>query len=219
MSHELRTPLNSIIGFTGAMLLGYSGTLTEEQHKQVETVQASGKHLLSLINDLLDLAKVESGKLELDPERLSCAEAVEEVERTLGGMAAAKGLRLNISVPDDLFVLADRRALTQILLNLTSNAIKFTESGSIKVTARRGANGHGSVKLTVVDTGSGISKDDQAKLFQAFEQGGSSATRRHDGTGLGLYISHKLATNLGGTIVCASTPGKGSRFTVTLEEA
>ncbi|MDE3024330.1 MAG: PAS domain S-box protein, partial [Acidobacteriota bacterium] len=218
MSHELRTPLNSIIGFTGAMLLGYSGPLTDEQHKQVETVQASGKHLLSLINDLLDLAKVESGKLDLEPERLAAAEAVDEIVRTLGGLATEKGLPLTVAVPEDLHVRADRRALTQILLNLTSNAIKFTETGSIKITARR-APKSGRVVITVTDTGSGIPTEDQVKLFQAFEQGGSSATRRHDGTGLGLYISQKLATSLGGDIACQSTPGKGSRFMLTLEEA
>ncbi|MDE3189676.1 MAG: PAS domain S-box protein [Acidobacteriota bacterium] len=218
MSHELRTPLNSIIGFTGAMLLGYSGPLTNEQHKQVETVQASGKHLLSLINDLLDLAKVESGKLDLEPERLAAAEAVDEIVRTLGGLATEKGLLLTVAVPEDLHVRADRRALTQILLNLTSNAIKFTETGSIKISARR-APKSGRVVITVTDTGSGIPTEDQVKLFQAFEQGGSSATRRHDGTGLGLYISQKLATSLGGDIACQSTPGKGSRFMLTLEEA
>ena len=218
MSHELRTPLNSIIGFTGAMLLGYSGDLSPEQRKQVDTVHANGKHLLSLINDLLDLSKIESGKLQLAPETIPCTEAVDEVMRTLGGLAAEKGLALESAVGPDLNVLADRRALTQILLNLVTNAIKFTDSGGVKLDVHRGENGDRRVLFAVTDTGAGISEADQAKLFQAFEQGGTSATRRHDGTGLGLYISQKLAATLGGDIRCESEPGEGSRFTLTLDE-
>ena len=219
MSHELRTPLNSIIGYTGAMLLGYSGSLGDEQRKQVEIVQASGKHLLSLINDLLDLAKVESGKLDLVAEPVACADAVEDIVRTVGGLAAEKGLKLTTAIASDIYVSADRRALAQILLNLTSNAIKFTDKGSIKISAKRSRNGTGKVSITVADTGCGITKEEQERLFEAFEQGGSSATRRHEGTGLGLYISQKLATTLGGEIRCVSMPGRGSRFTLHLVEA
>jgi protein-histidine pros-kinase len=124
-----------------------------------------------------------------------------------------------LDVETDINVVADRRALTQILLNLMSNAIKFTETGQVKLEVQRSHNGRDRVLFVVSDTGPGITDGDQAKLFQAFEQGGSSATRRHDGTGLGLYISQKLAATLGGDITCESELGAGSRFTLMLDEA
>ena len=134
MSHELRTPLNAIIGFTGTLLMKLPGPLTPDQEKQLRTVQASGKHLLSLINDLLDLAKIESGKVELNLEPVECQGVVQEVATALRPVAEAKGLAFEISAPaDDLVLRADRRALSQILLNLTNNAIKFTEKGGVRL--------------------------------------------------------------------------------------
>ena len=220
MSHELRTPLNSIIGFTGTLLMGLPGPLTSEQEQQLQTVRASGRHLLSLINDLLDLAKIDAGKLELTFEPVSCRDVIDEVAQTLRPLADAKGLRLVVDVPDsDEMVLdADRRAVHQVLLNLVNNGIKFTESGAVTVSWRRtNGDGRAHAEIGVTDTGIGISDTDQARLFEAFEQihtGGA----RGEGTGLGLHVSVKLADLLGGEIRCASQLGTGSTFTLVLPE-
>lgn len=220
MSHELRTPLNAIIGFTGTLLMKLPGPLTTDQEKQLRTVQTSAKHLLSLINDLLDLAKIESGKVELRPEPLYCRGVVQEVETALRQMAEAKGLQFDVRLPpDDLIVRADRRALSQILLNLVNNAIKFTDAGSIVLdVARRTADGRAVTEFAVVDTGIGLRAEDQVKLFQAFTQLERSAKRRNEGTGLGLHLSGKLAELLGGRITVRSEYGRGSTFTLTLTE-
>jgi protein-histidine pros-kinase len=132
MSHELRTPLNAIIGFTGTLLMRLPGPLTNDQEKQLKTVQGSARHLLSLINDLLDLAKIESGKVELQPEPVSCQSVIDEVAATLRALAEAKGLAFTVTMPTaDLAIRTDRRALSQILLNLTSNAVKFTPKDGV----------------------------------------------------------------------------------------
>ena len=221
MSHELRTPLNAIIGFTGTLLMRLPGPLLPDQEKQLRTVQSSGRHLLSLINDLLDLAKIESGKVELHLEPVECHSVVEEVATALRPAAAAKGLAFDAAVsPLDLCVLADRRALSQILLNLTANAIKFTEHGCVSL--RGGKRQHAGQTLTefsVTDTGIGIGVDNQARLFQAFTQVGALPKQRHEGTGLGLHLSRKLAELLGGQITVNSEQGKGSTFTLLLKEA
>ena len=215
MSHELRTPLNAIIGFTGTLLMKLAGPLTADQESQLTTIRGSARHLLSLINDLLDLAKIESGKVVLNFEPVNCREIVSEVATALGPLARTKGLRFEVVVPDDDVVVAtDRRALSQILINLTNNAIKFTERGFVRLELARP---NGRVELSVADSGVGISEEDQQKLFQPFEQilaGG--AKRATEGTGLGLHLSQKLASLLGGKIVCRSTSGHGSRFTFAL---
>jgi protein-histidine pros-kinase len=220
MSHELRTPLNAIIGFTGLLLMKLPGPLTADQEKQLGMVQVSGKHLLSLINDLLDLAKIDSGNVEMTLTAVPCRPLVEEVTTTLRPAMEAKGLRLDMQLLDDEAVVqTDRRAVQQILINLTNNAIKFTASGSISIAmARNGTDGGpAELVLSVTDTGTGISAADQARLFQPFTQlGHASARTGVEGTGLGLYLSRKLAELLGGRIQLHSEPGRGSRFELVL---
>ena len=220
MSHELRTPLNAIIGFTGTLLMKLPGPLNTDQEKQLKTVQGSARHLLALINDLLDLAKIEAGKVELRIEPVVCQRVVADVVASLQPQAEAKALALLTTMPEpDLVLHTDKRALTQIILNLTSNAIKFTEEGSVHLHVRkRGMGEKGPVEIGIEDTGVGIGEEDQAKLFAAFAQIESSAGRRHEGTGLGLHLSQKLAQLLGGEIVFSSERGKGSTFTLVLEE-
>ncbi len=216
MSHELRTPLNAIIGFTGTLLMKLPGPLTGDQAKQLGTIATSAKHLLSLINDLLDLAKIESGKVELVLEEVECASVLTEVASTLEPLAAERGLAFEVDIADPGRVLTDRRSVTQVVLNLANNAIKFTDRGSVRVTLERvREEGEESVQITVVDTGVGIDQADRRKLFEAFEQVGHIATRQ-DGTGLGLHLSQKLAGLLGGSIGCESEPNEGSRFWLRL---
>ena len=181
-------------------------------------MQTSGKHLLSIINDLPDLAKIESGKLELSPQPVSCRELIESVAGALQPLAEAKGLEFNAALPDeDVIVRADRRALSQILINLTNNAIKFTEAGKVDLGVRTHAEeGQDSVTFEVTDTGVGILPEDQARLFAAFEQVGDPSSRPHEGTGLGLYISRKLAELLGGEIAFTSEFGAGTCFSVRI---
>jgi len=218
MSHELRTPLNAILGFTGTLLMKLPGPLTNSQQKQLQTIQTSAKHLLSLINDLLDLAKIESGKVQLQLEPVPIEGVLEEVSTALRQSADAKGLEFRTCVSDTgITVLADRRALTQILLNLVTNAIKFTDEGWIQIeVCQRRENGSGTAEFSVIDTGVGIRPEDQAKLFQAFSRADYSTGRRAEGTGLGLHLSQKLAELLGGRIMLESEYGKGSRFTLVL---
>ena len=220
MSHELRTPLNAIIGFTGTLLMQLAGPLTQQQEKQLTTVQRSARHLLSLINDLLDVAKIESGKLELKIEPVSCAGLIQEIVTTLRPLAEKKGLELRADLPDeDPFIRVDRRALSQIALNLANNAIKFTDAGSVVIGARRRVDADGAVvELRFADTGCGIRAEDQPRLFNAFTQVDSSTTRRHEGTGLGLHLSSKLAALLGASITFESEYGKGTTFVVTIRE-
>jgi PAS domain S-box-containing protein len=220
MSHELRTPMNAIIGFTGTLLMGLAGPLTADQEKQLRTVQGSAKHLLSLINDLLDLAKIESGKVELHLEPTDCKAVMEEVVTTLRPQAEDKGLALQVTLPDQaLTISADHRALSQIILNLANNAIKFTERGSVHLKVSPGeVNGKRVVEFSVEDTGVGIRPEDQVKLFAEFTQV-DQARRSREGSGLGLHLSQKLAELLGGKITFRSEYGKGSTFTLALTEA
>jgi protein-histidine pros-kinase len=216
MSHELRTPLNAIIGFTSTLLMRLPGPLTADQDRQLSTIKSSARHLLSLINDLLDLAKVESGSIAVNLEPVSCKAVVAEVGASLRPAADAKGLAFQLDLPDDdTTVRADRRALSQIVINLASNAIKYTDEGTVTITLHRDAV-QDTVKIAVADTGTGIKPEDVRKLFQAFSQLDSSSTRRHEGTGLGLHLSQKLAQLLGGEISLQSEFGVGSTFTLTL---
>ena len=218
MSHELRTPLNAIIGFTGTLLMKLPGPLTPDQDKQLQTIQSSAKHLLSLINDLLDLAKIESGKVQVNLEPVACESVVEEVLTALRPLAESKGLKLEAHIPgQNLIAMTDRRALSQILINLTNNAIKFTEKGGVRLEVRQHhENGRVRTEISVADTGMGIRPEDQAKLFQAFTRVTTDDARRFEGTGLGLHLSQKLAQLLGGFITLESEYGKGSRFTLVL---
>jgi PAS domain S-box-containing protein len=218
MSHELRTPLNAIIGFTGTLLMKLPGPLTADQDKQLRTVQTSARHLLSLINDLLDVAKIEAGKVELSLEPVDCKAVLEEVAASLAPQAERKGVRFELDLPPgELVVRTDRRALSQIVLNLADNAIKFTERGSVRVTlGRRSEGGKDLVRIDVLDSGVGIKPSDQAKLFDAFSRVNLGNLKAPDGTGLGLHLSRKLAELLNGTISIASEFGKGSTFSLVL---
>lgn len=217
MSHELRTPLNAVIGFTGALLMKLPGPLTAEQEKQLHIIQSSAQHLLSLINDLLDLAKIEGGKLELKPEPTRCAELIDDAADSLRPLAQGRGLTLEVQADRELSFRVDRRTLRQIVLNLLNNAIKFTPHGGVRVRAARAVHdGSDTVEISVVDTGIGIRPEDQQKLFSAFSQADESLRRRPEGTGLGLHLSQKLAEALGGRILVQSQLGRGSTFTVVL---
>jgi PAS domain S-box-containing protein len=220
MSHELRTPLNAILGFTGTILMGLPGPLNDEQTKQLRTVQANGRHLLSLINDLLDLARIESGKLELNIEPIDCAKLLEEVAVGLRPLADQKGLELALIAPAErLEVRSDHRALSQILINLASNAIKFTDRGGVRLQlSRHRQEGALITRFAVIDTGRGIKPGDQERLFAAFEQIESSTLRPNEGTGLGLYICQTLASFVGAAIIFESEFGNGSAFTLELSE-
>jgi protein-histidine pros-kinase len=195
-----------------------AGPLTADQEKQLKTVQSSGRHLLSLINGLLDLAKIESGKVELKLEPVSCGALLEDVSATLRPLAEAKNLTFALQLPRNNVVLrTDRRSLSQIVINLSANAVKFTETGGVvlKLQQRR-RKARVVTRIWVTDTGIGIAPAQRPKLFQAFTQLDSGSTRRHDGTGLGLHLSQKLAQLIGGTISVKSELGKGSVFTVTI---
>jgi protein-histidine pros-kinase len=218
MSHELRTPLNAVIGFTGLLLMKLPGPLTAEQERQLGMVQSSARHLLSLINDLLDLAKIDSGSVEMRLLELPVNPVLEEVAATLRPAAEAKGLQLQLQLPEAPLVLrTDRRALQQILLNLANNAIKFTEAGAVTISLNPAAGAQGGFcEIAVADTGPGINEADRQRLFQPFSQVGSAPRQKGEGTGLGLYLCSKLAELLGGRIELQSQPGPGCRFTLLL---
>ncbi|MBA5686776.1 PAS domain-containing sensor histidine kinase [Rugamonas apoptosis] len=218
MSHELRTPLNAIIGFTGTMLMKLPGPINSEQERQLHTIQGSARHLLSLINDLLDLTKIESGKVELNFLPLQGRPLIEEVLQLFRQPALQKELALSFdSEPHDVALMTDRRALQQILMNLINNAIKFTVQGEVAVrldvVTRDGA---ACARVSVRDTGPGIAPEQQGRLFQAFAQLDASNTRPQEGTGLGLHLSQKLAGLLHGHIEFESQYGVGSTFTLVL---
>ncbi len=214
MSHELRTPLNSIIGFTGIMLMGISGDLSEEQKKQLMMVKNSANHLLGLINDVLDIAKIEAGRVTPSLERFEIGEVVASVVETVLPMATEKGLEFVRRVPPGIMVVSDKRRVSQILVNIVGNAVKFTEHGSVTISA--GISGDKNLELRFTDTGIGIREQDMNKLFSPFQQIDDSLTKAHEGTGLGLYLCKKLAILLGGSIGVTSKCGKGSEFTVFL---
>ncbi len=220
MSHELRTPLNAIIGFTGTLLMKLPGPLTVDQDRQLNTIRTSARHLLSLINDILDVAKIEAGKVTLALSPVLCQVLVAETADSLRPLAAQKGLTLTVEVPDEpIVIVSDRRALAQIVINLVNNAIKFTEQGSVKVSlAQRVTADEVVTEFSVADSGAGIRPEDQPKLFQAFSQLDSTSTRHVEGAGLGLYLCQNLANLLGGSLVFASEFGTGSTFTLELRE-
>lgn len=218
MSHELRTPLNAIIGFTGTLLMKLPGPLNDEQQKQLRTVQSSARHLLALINDLLDVSKIEAGKATLTFEPVDCVAVAHEVAATLRPQADDKGLELTIHTPEPSIMLhTDRRALSQIVFNLLGNAIKFTECGSVRLTLSTSvAEGVRTTEIRIDDSGVGIPLAEQDKLFGAFARVNSARPGAPEGTGLGLHLSQKLAELLGGRITFRSESGKGSCFSLIL---
>jgi two-component system NtrC family sensor kinase len=217
MSHELRTPLNAIIGLTEMMVTNAARFGTEKALEPLRRVNAAGSHLLSLINEILDLSKIEAGKLELNPEPVNLARLIDEVIGTAGQLAEKNNNRLIVDGQQNVgTVTTDPMRLKQILLNLLSNACKFTKEGEVALRARKVADGRDWVELAVADTGIGLTPEQQAKLFQDFTQADSLTARRYGGTGLGLALSRKLARMMGGDVTVESAPGKGSAFTLRL---
>jgi signal transduction histidine kinase len=217
MSHELRTPLNAIIGLTEMMVTNAARFGTEKALEPLRRVNAAGTHLLSLINEVLDLSKIEAGKLELNPEPVNLARLIDEVIGTAGQLAEKNQNRLVVEAQENLGALtADSMRLKQIMLNLLSNACKFTKEGEVAVRVRKVADGREWIELAVADSGIGMTAEQQAKLFQDFTQADSLTARRYGGTGLGLALSRKLARMMGGDVTVTSEPGKGSVFTVRL---
>lgn len=215
MSHELRTPLNSIIGFSDIMYRGLAGDVTDEQHRQLEMINHAGTHLLSLINDILDLSKIEAGKVDICVEPVDAEALGSSVVDAVSGHAKAKGLGLEFAASGGpLQIETDRRRLEQILLNLLGNAVKFTETGGVRLTV--GPSGVGLISFKVSDTGPGISPHDQERIFGEFAQVELNHDAAHEGTGLGLAISRGLAQVLGGSITLSSRVGVGSTFTLVV---
>jgi len=219
MSHELRTPLNSIIGFSRVIMKGIDGPVSEQQQQDLSAIYNSGQHLLGLINNILDLSKIDAGKMELSLEELSISDTINSVVATATGLVRDKPVKLKTDFEPNLpTVRADPMRIRQVLLNLISNASKFTEEGCITVSARENLDSKGQKEMlvSVTDTGPGISAEDQTKLFLAFSQVDSSPTRKTGGTGLGLSISERLVSLHGGKIGVTSGVGKGSTFYFTV---
>jgi PAS domain S-box-containing protein len=214
MSHELRTPLNAILGYTELILDNIYGEVPDKIREVLERLDKNGRHLLSLINDVLDLSKIEAGQLVLSLAEYSMADVIQTVVTSVEALAAEKNLKLNVSVPADLKIgKGDQQRIAQVLLNLVGNAIKFTEKGEVKVEV--GVSNE-TFSISVSDTGPGISKADQEKIFEEFQQVDGSSTRAKGGTGLGLSIAKKIVEMHGGQIWVESTLGKGSNFRFTL---
>jgi signal transduction histidine kinase/putative methionine-R-sulfoxide reductase with GAF domain len=217
VSHELRTPLNAIIGLTEMMVKNAARFGTEKAQEPLQRVNRAGTHLLGLINQVLDLSKIEAGKLELNPHTVQLAPLINDVISTAGQLAEQNKNRLVVDAQEDIGALTvDPMRLRQILLNLLSNACKFTKAGEVKLAARRVSNGSSFVEFAVSDTGIGMTAEQQAKLFQEFTQADASTAQSYGGTGLGLALSRKLARMMGGDVTVTSEPGKGSVFTVRL---
>ncbi len=218
MSHELRTPLNAIIGVTEMLHEDAVDLKREDELEPLERVLRAAKHLLALINDILDLSKIEAGKMDIHIESFAIAPLVEDVVQTIGTMAAKNGNKVVVDCAADLGTMrADQTRIRQALLNLASNANKFTEKGTVTLSARRGVEvGREWVTLAVSDTGIGLTPEQMGKLFQDFVQADASTTRKYGGTGLGLAISRRFCQMMGGDITVASEPGRGSTFTIRL---
>jgi signal transduction histidine kinase len=221
MGHELRTPLNAIIGFTGTLLLRLPGPLTADQDEQLQIVRTSARHLLSLINDLLDVAKIESGTVVIEPEPLTCQQVLSDVVAALHSLAEAKGLTLELRMPaQTVMVHTDRQALDQILLNLTNHAIIYTETGFVRLEIDLPSADAGTIEIRVFTTGMDTAgrdtqPGDEKRLFKPFAPL-IPASSQYQGTGLGLHLSQKLAERLGGSIRWTSELKHGSAFVLSL---
>ncbi len=214
MSHELRTPLNSIIGFTGILMRQIPGPLNDEQLKQLGMAKKSANHLLDLINDVLDISKIEAGQLVVSSSKFNFKKMIEQIISIAKPLAEKKNLKLELYVSDEIAeITSDERRVGQIFLNLVNNAIKFTERGSVKVFCEKNGT---NIISKVIDTGIGMKPPDLDKLFKPFSQIDIGTSRQHEGTGLGLSISQRLADKLGGEILVESEFGSGSTFTVIL---
>jgi len=216
MSHELRTPLNAIIGFSGTLLMKLPGPLNADQERQLKNVKKSAEYLLTIVNDLLDHAKLAVGKVALTFEKVDCRKIIKDAVATISPLAESKNIELNVKIPrKDVMINTDKRALIQIIINLTSNAIKYTDKGEIKIELENHPTDTNKVYIHFTDTGIGIKPEDQTQLFQAFKQI-INPGRPIEGTGLGLHLSQKLANLINGQIECVSEYGKGSRFSILL---
>jgi signal transduction histidine kinase len=214
MSHELRTPLNAVLGYAELIQDGIYGEVSTKMQGVLERIQQNGRHLLGLINDVLDLSKIEAGQLTLSPVDYSMRELVLDVVSATEALAAEKKLALEVDVPADLPPgRGDERRLTQVLMNLVGNAIKFTDAGSVRI---RATVEDGSFLVAVTDTGVGIAAEDQKRIFEEFQQVDTSSTRRKGGTGLGLAIARRIVELHGGRIWVKSAPGQGTTFHFTL---
>ena len=218
MSHELRTPLNSIIGFTGILLQGLAGALNKEQKKQLKMVQDSAHHLLALINDVLDISKIEAGQVEIVAKRFDMPALIQKIIENLTPLAEKKGVGLTVRIaPDVGAVVSDRRRVEQIIINLLGNAVKFTGQGEVRLEcAIEGGEEDDWMVTRVTDTGAGMKREDMDVIFKPFQQIDSGITRQYEGTGLGLSICKRLVELLGGKIWAESEWGKGSAFAFTL---
>src|SRR3954466_11143201 len=216
MSHELRTPLNSLLILSRMLAENPTGNLQDQQVEFAETIHAAGNDLLALINDILDLSKVEAGKMDLHVGQLALVDLCDDVERAFRPRAEEKGLRFAIERDPALpaAIVTDEQRLEQILRNLLSNAVKFTHEGS--VTLRISQSGPETLAFSVIDTGVGIPDEKLALIFEAFQQADGTTSRKYGGTGLGLNISREIARLLSGEIRVSSNPGKGSTFTFLL---
>ena len=230
MSHEIRTPINAVIGYTELLTLGIPDAPTERQRDYLERISHSSRLLMTLVDDVLDFSRIESGRMEVDLGEGSAAEVIAGAVATLEPEAERQGLSVACSCPENATFRGDRGRVQQILLNLLSNAVKFTPSGgSIAVHCSVAARGPGGVRphpdragwlrIDVEDTGVGIPPDQLERVFEPFIQGDQGFTREHGGAGLGLSISRRLARLMGGEITVHSTPGEGSCFTLWLREA
>jgi signal transduction histidine kinase len=214
MSHELRTPLNAVLGYAELIQDGIYGEVSAKMQGVLDRIQQNGRHLLGLINAVLDLSKIEAGQLTLSPADYSMRELVLDVVSATEALAAEKKLVLEVDAPADLpRGRGDERRLTQVLMNLVSNAIKFTDAGSVTIRAKLE---DGSFVVAVSDTGVGIAEGDRERIFEEFQQVDSSSTRKKGGTGLGLAIARRIVELHGGRIWVESTPGEGSTFSFTL---
>ena len=214
MSHELRTPLNAILGYTELIADGIYGEVPEKMREVLERVQQSGRHLLGLINDILDLSKIEAGQLTLALGDYSMEAVVSTVATAVGALAAEKKLRLDVALEPELPMgRGDERRLTQVVLNLVGNAIKFTEAGSV---AMRAGLRDGRFVVAVTDTGPGIAESDRERIFEEFQQATPTTTRAKGGTGLGLAIARRIIEMHGGRLWVESTVGQGSTFSFTV---